>query len=155
MKKQALSAEEIVKFLEKEKVGHLATVGPDGPYVIAVNYVVLNDKVYIHGRKEGGKKYDNLGFDERICFEVSRDYGYEVGDRPCKTETIYESAIGRGRARVLKDEESLTEKVLLAFAKKFAGHLSDPVIAEDKAKITGIIELSIDEWTGKHYKKSS
>jgi nitroimidazol reductase NimA-like FMN-containing flavoprotein (pyridoxamine 5'-phosphate oxidase superfamily) len=153
MKKQALAQEEIQKLLEREKVGHLATVGPDGPYVIPVNYVIYEGKVYVHGRKEGGQKYDNIGFDPRVCFEVARDHGYEVGDTPCKTETIYESAIGRGRARILEGEEGLTEKVLLAFAKKFAAHLTDPVIPQEKAKITGIIEVSIDEWTGKHYKK--
>jgi nitroimidazol reductase NimA-like FMN-containing flavoprotein (pyridoxamine 5'-phosphate oxidase superfamily) len=150
MLKFSLKPEEIVELLEKERVGHLATIGPDGPYVVPINYVFLNQKIYLHGRKAGGQKLDNIRADQRICFEVHGREDYRSGDSPCKTSTIYRSVIGLGQARILEDGDPAIQEALLGFARKFAPHIKDPAIPADKMALTAVIELSIDRWTGKY-----
>ncbi|MDR2367841.1 MAG: pyridoxamine 5'-phosphate oxidase family protein [Deltaproteobacteria bacterium] len=149
--KYALSEDEIFELIENGKVGHLATVGEDGwPYVIPINYVTLNGKLYLHCRKAGGMKLDNLRDDDRVCFEVSTVSGYKTGETPCKNTTLFRSAIGRGRARILGDGDPLIEATLLRFTEVYAPHLSEPVIPKDKMELAAVIELTIDKWTGKY-----
>jgi nitroimidazol reductase NimA-like FMN-containing flavoprotein (pyridoxamine 5'-phosphate oxidase superfamily) len=152
MLKYSLGPREITELLEKGEVGHLATIGVDGPYVIPVNYVFMEGKIYLHGRKAGGEKLDNIRSDDRVCFEVFKCDGYLVSDTACKTETIFISAIGRGKARILDGETAKKQAALLKFASKYAPHLTDPVIPDDKATLTAVIELTIDSWTGKRSK---
>jgi nitroimidazol reductase NimA-like FMN-containing flavoprotein (pyridoxamine 5'-phosphate oxidase superfamily) len=147
--KYTLKPEEINELLETEEVGHLATLGEDGPYVIPINFVQLDGKIYLHGRRAGGQKLDNIRTDDRICFEVYRDKGYRLGDTPCKTGTIYKSAIGRGRARIIENGHPQRQAALLKFAAKYAPHIKNPIIPEDKMALTAVIELSIEKWTGK------
>jgi nitroimidazol reductase NimA-like FMN-containing flavoprotein (pyridoxamine 5'-phosphate oxidase superfamily) len=149
MLKNALSQDEINKLLEETETGNLATIGQDGPYVIPINFVLLDGKIYLHGRKAGGQKLDNIRADDRICFEVFKAEGYRTGDTACKTGTIFQSAVGRGRARILEDGNPLIETSLLKFAEKYASHLKNPFIPEDKMALTAVIELSFDSWTGK------
>ncbi|MDR0621905.1 MAG: pyridoxamine 5'-phosphate oxidase family protein [Deltaproteobacteria bacterium] len=152
MLKRPLKQEEIDDLLASQKVGHLATLGEDGPYVLPINYALMGGKVYLHGRKAGGQKLDNIRADPRICFAVNSQAGYETGPTPCDTEAIFQSAIGRGTARILEDGDPLIEAALLKFAEKFATHIKDPIIEPAKLAVTAVIELTINQWTGKYYK---
>jgi nitroimidazol reductase NimA-like FMN-containing flavoprotein (pyridoxamine 5'-phosphate oxidase superfamily) len=152
MLKNSLTPEEIMEFLENGKVGHLATIGQDGPYVIPINYVLMDGKIYLHCRKAGGEKLDNIMANDRICFEVSKEDGYRTGSTPCQTGTVFKSVIGRGRAKIVENSHPLHQAALLKFASIFAPHIDKPVIPEDKAALTAVIELTIDVWTGKRSK---
>ena len=56
MKEHPLSTEEISALLLSQSVGNLGTVSPEGfPYVTPVHYVVIGDKIYIHGLCAGQK----------------------------------------------------------------------------------------------------
>jgi nitroimidazol reductase NimA-like FMN-containing flavoprotein (pyridoxamine 5'-phosphate oxidase superfamily) len=150
MLKNSLKPEEITELLESRKVGHLATLGEDGPYAVPINYILMDGKVYLHGRKAGGQKLDNIRANPRICFEVFNEVSYKTGPTACGTGTLYQSAIGRGTAKILPDGDPLIGAALLKFAEKFATHIKDPVIDPAKLAITAVIELTIDRWTGKY-----
>ncbi|MDR1051102.1 MAG: pyridoxamine 5'-phosphate oxidase family protein [Deltaproteobacteria bacterium] len=145
-----LSDESVVKVLTNGRVGFLATTGEDGPYVIPVNYVLLDGKIYLHGRKAGGQKLDNIRRDPRVCFSVAEVGGYRRGDAACKTSTIYNSVVGRGTARILPDGDPLAEAALLKFAEIFNPKLDRPSINPEKLAVTAVIELTVPEFTGKY-----
>ncbi len=139
---------EIDAILRECPVGSLATVGADGaPYVVAVNYVYHEGKVYFHGALTG-KKMHNLAHEPRICFEahvVERIFG---APRAMEFGTRYRSVIVHGRARPLTDREAKM-KALLALAARYAeGHPFEPPTEEEVAA-TAVVEIEIDEITGK------
>ena len=77
MQKYQLTEEEMISVLNKSKYGVLSTIGEDGfPYGVPVNFVYLDGKIYIHGRKIG-EKVSNLTSNCKCCFTVAQEYGYE------------------------------------------------------------------------------
>ena len=62
MQKYQLTEEEMISVLNKSKYGVLSTIGEDGfPYGVPVNFVYLDGKIYIHGRKIGEKVMNTRG----------------------------------------------------------------------------------------------
>jgi nitroimidazol reductase NimA-like FMN-containing flavoprotein (pyridoxamine 5'-phosphate oxidase superfamily) len=146
MGKRPLGLAEIEKFLNDGQVGSLATIGADGPYVTAVNYVHWNGKIYFHGRK-WGRKMENIAHDQRVSFLVYAVDGYKRGATACATSTLYKSVIISGRAKVVEGE--LAENALKLLGEKFSPGLGDYSIPLDKLAITAVVEIEIEKMTGK------
>ncbi|MCC3866590.1 pyridoxamine 5'-phosphate oxidase family protein [Terrisporobacter mayombei] len=152
MKKNQLSKEEVVSLLDRNIVASLATIGEEGkPYVIPVHYVYYDDKIYVHGLPLG-EKVENIKKNGNVSMTI-----YKMGElilaengQPCGTNTRFESAVIKGKA-IMVEDITKKEKVLKQFINKFTPHLSDSVISEGRIKGTGIIEIAIDELTGKFY----
>ncbi|MDR2422053.1 MAG: pyridoxamine 5'-phosphate oxidase family protein [Deltaproteobacteria bacterium] len=141
-----LGAEEIDKILSAGEVGTMGTIGRDGPYVVALNYLYLNGKIYVHGRKTG-RKMDNLAFDPRVSFLVYEAHGYLRGDSPCSISAVYQSVLVTGRAKEIEGEAA--SAVLSRMSEKFSPDLGDFSIPPDKLAITAVLEIEIDLVTGK------
>ena len=105
-KKQLMDREKTMALLQRAQIGHLATVDQDGaPYVVPLQFVALEDVIYLHGAAEG-EKFENMMRDGRMCLEVCQDFGLcydENSAYACAVNAKYESAVVRGRARFVED----------------------------------------------------
>jgi nitroimidazol reductase NimA-like FMN-containing flavoprotein (pyridoxamine 5'-phosphate oxidase superfamily) len=140
--------EEMESLLREALVGCLATVGPDGnPYITPLHFVYHQGKIYFHSALKG-RKVENIRANPRMCFEVHELIEIVQGQRACDLSTRYRSVLAFGRARSLPDGDEKIA-VLTALAEKYAsGQAVEPPTPE-KAKGTEVIEITIEEMTGK------
>ena len=147
-KKWITDRTEMEAILRECPVGSLATVGPDGaPYVVTVNYVYHNGKIYFHGAPRG-RKMDHLAHDPRVCFEAHVMERIFRASRATEFGTRYRSVIVRGQAHELTDPAAKMEALLALTARYAEGHPFEPPTDQDVAA-TAVLEIAIDEMTGK------
>jgi nitroimidazol reductase NimA-like FMN-containing flavoprotein (pyridoxamine 5'-phosphate oxidase superfamily) len=140
--------EEMESLLREALVGCLATVGPDGsPYTTPLHFVYHQGKIYFHSALKG-RKVDNIRANPRVCFEVHELIKIVQGQRACDFGTRYCSVLAFGRARSLPDGAEKVA-VLTALAKKYAGGQAVEPPTPKRAKGTEVIEIIIEEMTGK------
>ncbi|MDL2306466.1 pyridoxamine 5'-phosphate oxidase family protein [Desulfovibrio sp. OttesenSCG-928-C06] len=150
MKKYPLSNDQIKKLLEEEPVGRLATIGEDGyPYVVPVHYVLAGDCIYMHGLA-AGEKISNIKRNTQAGFEIDRMNGLSQADTPCDTNTVYESVVIRGKARLVEDEATRV-KILGSIVAKYTPQHSGKAFPDTVMRKTAVIELTIESCTGKYY----
>lgn len=54
MKQHQLSKEEIDSVLSNAQVGRIATLNENGyPYIVPVHFIIIKEKIYIHGLIKG------------------------------------------------------------------------------------------------------
>ena len=140
-----MSEKEAIELLKKADYGFMGMVDEDGaPYVIPLNFVYADGAIYIHGAYEG-QKMDNLTRDERACFSVVG--GVEVISE--RFTTKYQSALVRGRVKMLEDEPK--RQALLLLCQKYTPvHMPQAVAEIEKSgSRTCVIRISVDSITGK------
>ena len=132
-------SEDIIRILERCRIGRLATNGVDGfPYIVPLNFVYWRGSVYFHCARKG-EKMDNIQRDPKVCFEVDIPLSY-VGREcnlqlpPCQVHQLYHSVILRGLAEIVED---IDEKVA-ALNALMARHEERPDFNEIKADMTGV-----------------
>ena len=151
MKKHQLDEEQITKILEKAPVGNIATVNENGyPYVVPVHFIYLDGKIYIHGLPRG-QKISNIKLNDQVCFETYSMKRLILDEAPCDVNTEYESVVIMGKAVVIKDAD-LKETVLNKIVGKYTPQLSGIKFPENTLRGTAIIEVVVEECTGKYYK---
>mgnify|MGYP001593066370 CR=1 FL=1 len=126
------SSEKIKAFLNEEHVGRIASIDKIGyPQIIPMNFVFLNDVIYMHSYPKG-EKIDNIISNSKVGFEVDRELEFlpSYFSHPTDAslaDTLYISVIIKGNAVVVSD---LQEKSmgLNALMKKYQpeGHY-DPI----------------------------
>ncbi|WP_313805390.1 pyridoxamine 5'-phosphate oxidase family protein [Cytobacillus sp.] len=94
-------------FLRTSRVGHLGLSDGKYPYVVPLNYVWLNDKIYFHGA-EGGRRNQIIKENAEVCFTVCAEYGTITDPVPAKTDTSYMSVMLFGEAEPVMDLEEST-----------------------------------------------
>jgi uncharacterized protein len=152
MKEHPLSPEEIKSLLLAEQVGNLGTISAGGfPYITPVHFVLIEDKIYVHGLRIGQKiKY--LKENPKVGFEVFKMNGLiHDPELPCDTNTDYQSVIILGTAKLI-DDDSLKIKVLDEVVKKFTPQHTGKAYPAAMLKATGVIEITALETTGKYFK---
>lgn len=152
MKKHQLTEERITEILKEAPVGNLATINENGyPYIVPVHFVYFDGKICIHGLPKG-QKISNISANEKVCFDVYFMKGLILDEAPCDVNTEYESVVIMGKARVVKDDYDLKETVLNKIVEKYTPHLSGIKFPDNMMRGTSIIEVIIEECTGKYYK---
>lgn len=152
MKTHPLTEELIGRLLERTQTGSLATINADGtPYVTPMHFVYVQNTLYAHGLPKG-QKISNLTNDPRVCFCVYQmdQLLLDPNEKPCDTNTKYESVIMSGNATLLKDIDK-KEMVLKQIVKKYTPHLADRELPANMVKGTAVIQIDITEITGKYY----
>lgn len=151
MRKYPLPEGRIADLLQTETVGRLATVGAGGyPYVTPVHFVFVDGKIYIHGLGVG-EKLNNIKQNPLVGFEVERMLSIiHDDDKPCDTNTEYESVVIRGDAAPVEDAGRKTA-VLDAIVSKYTPQHIGAVYPPNMLKMTGVIEITIRSCTGKYY----
>jgi nitroimidazol reductase NimA-like FMN-containing flavoprotein (pyridoxamine 5'-phosphate oxidase superfamily) len=152
MKMNAMDKGETEKLLEAAQTGVFCTIGRDGyPYGVPVQFVYEDGNVYFHCLV-AGEKLDNIKENDQVCFTA-----YEMGGvwRPdgmeymCGLNTEYKSAIVRGSASVVRDDEEKT-RILKSIVRKYAPGLADmPMKASSYVK-AAVVEIRPHSVTGKH-----
>ncbi len=151
MKKHQLNEEQITEILIKAPVGNIATINENGyPYVVPVHFIYHDSKVYIHGLPRG-QKISNISVNKKVCFEVYNMKGLILDEAPCDVNTEYESVVIMGTATIIKDYE-LKGIVLNKIVEKYTPHLDGIKLPDNMMRGTGLIEVNIEECTGKYYK---
>ena len=107
------SKEKIKEFLDKEHVGRIATIDQNGyPQIIPMNFVFLNDAIYMHSHTKG-EKLENVTRNEKVGFEVDRELEFlpsyfEDQKDASLADTLYISVVIKGKGKIVNDRQEKT-----------------------------------------------
>ena len=107
------SYEKIKEFLNQEHVGRISSIDVNGfPQIIPMNFVFLNDIVYIHSHVKG-EKLDNISKNNKVGFEVDRELEFlpsyfEDPRNASLADTLYISVVIKGLASLVSDRDEKT-----------------------------------------------
>ena len=110
---QIRSYEKIKEFLNEEHVGRISSIDENGfPQIIPMNFVFLNDTVYMHSHVKG-EKLDNISRNNKVGFESDRELEFlpSYFEDPCNAslaDTLYISVVIKGMAYFVSDREEKT-----------------------------------------------
>jgi len=110
---QIKSYEKVKEFLHQEHVGRISTIDVNGfPQIIPMNFVFLNDAVYMHSHPRG-EKIENFKRNEKVGFEVDRELEFlpsyfEDPKNASLADTLYISIVMKGIASLVTDREEKT-----------------------------------------------
>jgi len=113
--------EELKEFLARAFCGRTATLGRDGyPYVVPNLFVWMEERIFLHTTNVPGHFLANVGFCDRVCFEVDAPgETFPYGPVECDTSIAYRSAVVFGRIRIETDPE-VRRRFFAAFMSKYA-----------------------------------
>ena len=103
--------------LTTAKVGYLGLADEEGTYVVPLNFVWKDEKIYFHGSDQG-RKTAAIATSNRVCFTVAEDFGTIADTTPANIGTAYTSVMVFGRIKVL-DALGESTDVLQALLEKF------------------------------------
>lgn len=144
-KDRQLPADAAWDILQKCPWGVLSTVDADGqPYGVPVNYVLLDDAIYIHCAGEG-HKLDNIRDNSRVSFTAVA----MAETLPAEFSTAYESAIAFGTAHKVDGDEKI--RALTGFIEKFSPEHAQAGAAyvQRAAATTHMIRIDVKHITAK------
>jgi uncharacterized protein len=102
------SKEKIIQFLNDENTGRISSIDKNGfPQIIPMNFVFLNNAVYIHSHIKG-EKIENIRHNSKVGFEVDRNleflpsYFFDPNDASL-ADTLYISVVIKGDASIITD----------------------------------------------------
>jgi len=110
---QIRSLEKIKEFLNEEHVGRISSIDENGfPQIIPMNFVFLNDAIYVHSHTKG-EKLDNISRNNKVGFEVDRELEFlpsyfEDPTDASLADTLYISVVIKGIGSFVNDREEKT-----------------------------------------------
>ena len=110
---QIKSKEKIKEFLNEEHVGRICSLDKEGyPQIIPMNFVYLNDVIYMHSHTKG-EKLDNIRANQKVGFEVDRELEFlpsyfEDPDDASLADTLYISVVIKGIGKIIEDRQEKT-----------------------------------------------
>ena len=153
---QIKSKEKIAQFLNSEHVGRIASIDENGfPQVIPMNFVFLNDAIYMHSHTKG-EKLDNIRKNSKVGFEVDRELEFlpsyfEDPKDASLADTLYISVIIKGKGFIVEDRSEKTVALNALMQKYQPEGKYEPLTSQmqvvDEVAIIKVIPNSI---TGKY-----
>ena len=107
------SKEKIKEFLDHEHIGRIASLDKSGyPQVIPMNFVFLDDAIYMHSHTKG-EKLENIKENQKVGFEVDRELEFlpsyfEDPDDASLADTLYISVVIKGKGEIVTDKKEKT-----------------------------------------------
>jgi len=107
------SKDKIKEFLNIEHVGRIASIDKNGyPQIIPMNFVFLNDAIYMHSHTKG-EKLENISQNKNVGFEVDRELEFlpsyfEDPEDASLADTLYISVVIKGKGEIVDDKEEKT-----------------------------------------------
>lgn len=140
------------RLLEQCQVMRLAMTGPQGPYVVPLNFGYALEpngrlQLFFHCAAQG-RKIRLLEADPRVCFEMDCQHQLLAGAIPCEYSYGYASIIGFGLAKELhtpEEREAGLSRIMDRFAK--GPYAFDPGILSQ----TRVFMIEAEHWTGKRH----
>ena len=150
------SKEKIKEFLDKEHVGRIATIDQNGyPQVIPMNFVFLNDAIYMHSHTKGAK-LENVTRNDKVGFEVDRELEFlpsyfEDPKDASLADTLYISVVIKGKGKIVNDRQEKTN-ALNGLMKKYQPEGRYEPISSDMHVLdeVAIIKVIPDSMHGKY-----
>jgi len=139
------------EILRSAEVCRVAFCGEGWPYIVPMNFGILDGKLYFHCAS-AGTKLDLLKANPNVCFEVEANVKVLPGEQACGWSVRYQSVIGFGHASVV---EGLGERragitALLAQYKVLAQYAErDIEIPQHISQETVILRVDIRSLKGK------
>ena len=107
------SKQKIIEFLSSESTGRIASIDANGfPQIIPMNFVFINDVIYMHSHIRG-EKLENIKRNDKVGFEVDRSleflpsYFFDPTDASL-ADTLYISVVMKGTCTIVEDKEEKT-----------------------------------------------
>ena len=143
----------INKLLNKAEYGTLALCQNNKPYSLPLNFVMLDNAIYLHGSHKG-RKMEILAKNAQVSFSVVENYSliqsyFSSNDgSACPATQFFKSVVIDGRAIIIENQEEKA-KVLEALMQKLQPEgkyipLSDASYKKD-LQATAVIKIEIDE----------
>jgi len=115
------SFEKIKEFLKVEHIGRISSIDKNGfPQIIPMNFVFLNDAIYLHSHVRG-EKLDNISRNNKVGFEVDKELEFlpsyfEDPNDASLADTLYISVVIKGIGSFVTDrkEKTLALNALIA-----------------------------------------
>lgn len=153
---QIKSSAKIAEFLNEEHVGRVSSIDKNGfPQIIPMNFVFLNDTVYMHSHIRG-EKLDNIAHNSKVGFEADREleflpsYFSDPHDASL-ADTLYISVVIKGTGTIVSDREEKTVALNGLMEKYQPEGRYDPIESDmevlDAVSVIKIVPRSI---TGKY-----
>ena len=146
----------IIKFLNEEDTGRISSIDEQGfPQIIPMNFVFLNDSVYMHSHIRG-EKIENIKRNSKVGFEVDRNLEFLPSyfsdpEDASLADTLYISVVIKGEALLVENNE---EKVLAlnGLMKKYQpeGRYKPMDKDMDVLDATAVIKIIPKEMNGKY-----
>ena len=150
------SKTKIIKFLNEEDTGRISSIDEKGfPQIIPMNFVFLNDSVYMHSHIRG-EKIENIKRNSKVGFEVDRNLEFLPSyfsdpEDASLADTLYISVVIKGEALLVENNE---EKVLAlnGLMKKYQpeGRYKPMDKNMDVLDATAVIKIIPKEMNGKY-----
>ena len=150
------SKNKIIKFLNEEDTGRISSIDEHGfPQIIPMNFVFLNDSVYMHSHIRG-EKIENIKHNSKVGFEVDRNLEFLPSyfsdpEDASLADTLYISVVIKGEALLVENNE---EKVLAlnGLMKKYQpeGRYKPMDKDMDVLDATAVIKIIPKEMNGKY-----
>ena len=150
------SKTKIIKFLNEEDTGRISSIDEQGfPQIIPMNFVFLNDSVYMHSHIRG-EKIENIKRNSKVGFEVDRNLEFLPSyfsdpEDASLADTLYISVVIKGEAVLVENNE---EKVLAlnGLMKKYQpeGRYKPMDKDMDVLDATAVIKVIQKEMNGKY-----
>ncbi len=150
--REVTSREAMIEIIERCDVCRLAFNGPDGlPYILPLNFGMADDhgtlSLYFHSAIEG-KKLQFLQDGARAAFEMDTRHEVEYQRDRGYCTFLYESVMGQGRIRLLRDDEKMGALTLLMNHY----HLGENAYFNPAALPRTLLYcLEVEEMTAKHH----
>jgi len=144
---QIKSYEKVKKFLQQEHVGRISTIDENGyPQIIPMNFVFLNDNVYMHSHPRG-EKIQNFKRNDKVGFEVDRELEFlpsyfEDPKNASLADTLYISVVIKGIASLVNDRDEKT-LALNGLMKKYQPEGGYDPITSDMRVLDGVAVIKI------------
>ena len=150
------SKERIIQFLNNENTGRISSIDKDGfPQIIPMNFVFLNNAVYMHSHIKG-EKIENIKRNSKVGFEVDKNLEFLPSyfsdpEDASLADTLYISVVIKGEAILVEDKE---EKVLAlnGLMEKYQPEGQYKPMREDMDVLdaTAVIKIMPKEMNGKY-----
>ncbi len=107
------SFEKIKEFLEVEHIGRISSIDKNGfPQIIPMNFVFLNDAIYLHSHVRG-EKLENISRNNKVGFEVDKELEFlpsyfEDPNDASLADTLYISVVIKGIGSFVIDRKEKT-----------------------------------------------
>jgi hypothetical protein len=107
------SKKKVIELLSSQQTGRISSIDENGfPQIIPMNFVFINDAVYMHSHIRG-EKLDNIRRNQKVGFEVDKSleflpsYFSDPTDASL-ADTLYISVVMKGNASIVLDKEEKT-----------------------------------------------
>ncbi len=150
------SKQKIKEFLDVEHVGRIASIDEKGyPQIIPMNFVFLNDAIYLHSHTKG-EKLNNIRRNQKVGFEVDRELEFlpsyfEDPKDASLADTLYISVVIKGSASIVQENNEKT-LALNGLMKKYQPEGNYDPLTPDMQVLdeVAIIKITPDSIRGKY-----